>query len=104
MIFFAKSTIKYNASDDDKVSNLLLSLVSWKNHDKGISSLISAVFHILQYLRLLRRAFSSVCSMVIGGNVCHGVDGSSCLAYTVLLRQDDQANRCKKSEVSRFNN
>lgn len=38
------------------VSNILTSLVFWKNHDKATSGLISAVFNILQYFTLLKRS------------------------------------------------
>lgn len=85
------------------VSNILTSLVLWKNHDKATSGLISAVFHILQYLKLLKRSLQVNKYMEIHDNVCHVVDRSSHLAYTILLWQDDQADRFKKLEVSRIN-
>jgi len=43
----------------------------------------------------LQKAFKSICSVEIEDNVCHVVDRSSYLAYTVLLWQDDQADRFK---------
>lgn len=48
-------------------------------------------------------AFKSICNMEIDDNVCHVVDRSSYLVYTILLWQDDKADRFKKSEVSRIN-
>lgn len=91
-----------NASDDDEVSNAFISLVSWKNNDKGTSIQTSAVSHILWYLECTK-TFKSICSVKIHDNVCHVVDRSSYLAYTILLWHGDQAVRFKKSEVSRIN-
>lgn len=64
-------------------------------------------FKLQQYLIFcgisnVQEAFKSICSVKIDDNVCHVVDRSSYLAYTVLLWHGDQAVRFKKSEVSRI--